>query len=160
MAKLTLNNLLDMTKTHSEEQLKEICLPWFVAYATAIYHKELIDIGKKRDGVFIRTVTEEIGRFEFTTADMKCRSLESLGMFIMQMEKKQRGISFIHKTVVTSDENTMLVLCNHTAIQPTKCIPYKAADWCDKFVFRLYHAEQYAQLKSDYANIQPYITDK
>ena len=160
MAKLTLNNLLDMTKTHNEEQMNEIVLPWLVARYTDIYHRELGVIDKRQHGVFLYTVGEEIGHIDQTNDAGEAITIHTLGRFVDRCKEKLVSINHVGKTWVEMHEYGLVAFCMRTSIHKRERIDEVARERCDKFVWRLYHGVLDSHLEDDYKLLVPYMTDK
>lgn len=156
MAIYTLNQLRDMAKENTAEELKKIILPMFTAHYKEVYKRDKEKIeGKHPCGVFIRSKTDYI-EFDALTEAGRERTLESLDKFVAKCKERISRIPYTHEIWLGFDNNGLTVCYRHYIMLHKATIAAKADHWAEMYAWRLIHQPDDHHIEDDYKTITMY----
>ena len=156
MAIYTLNQLRDMAKENTAEELKKIVLPMFTAHYKEVYKRDMDKIERQKYfGVFIHRKTDYM-EFDAQTDTGRERSLESLDKFVAKCKERISRIPHVSKVWVRMGESGLAVCYYHHVLLHKATIAAKASSWAEMYAWRLVHQPDDHHIEDDYKKITMY----
>lgn len=155
MAIYTLNQLKQLSKTKTEEELVEIVLPWFTAKYTKMYNdcREAINNNPKSEGLYIMRMEEK----ERIRCYNGVEQLKRLWEEINKINEKFKKHQYIRSIWWEPFEDGIEIHCSYAELEKEDRIPLTAANKSKYFVSRLLRYPKSYSLIKDFESIAEFM---